>query len=232
MRVLAIVFILACIVATPCSATPVLDQSQEEWDGIISELGTIPRENGQSFTVGKEGILSGISVYLQRGGDTPSDLTFGLFMGSEFPDEYSSSLINITIQASNISRYLHYQYFDLSSLNLAVAPNDTFLFILYGAYSPAQEYCVGYGFSSSDLYVGGTAKTRLNGGSWDDINSKFSDLVFRTYIDEEATSPPSVPEPSSLLLLAISSICLRFTLSSSRSRHPCRPSRQSRPRSR
>jgi len=191
---------LTCAFTTNALAVPVLDQEQTTGESPF-RLAT-SRFWQQGVKAGKSGLLSEVEVYY-NGNLKPVDQAGGFqFLlnladmdGNPFGPTIFSETRNLTpsVDAGWIN-------FNVSSANYDVVADVSIFYIgLLGVDSPGANNPNVFGSQAQDPYSRGILfENGVPNGSG------LSDLRFRTYVDQ------SVPEPDSLILLALGLVALGF----------------------
>ncbi len=154
---------------------------------------------GQTFTVGLEGTLSQVDVYLSRFGPTTEDLVFQLFSTDSNGLPLTQLGSNLTLAPANVSTTVpDFEIFDVSAFNIDVEVGDVLSFVIT---KNPNVSSFGYilPFSTTQLYSGGQPVQRI--ATWSAATGATRDYGFRTYVDV-------IPEPGVLSMIAISSITL------------------------
>jgi len=156
----------------------------------IGDTASSEKEVGQTFTVGVDGTLTRVEVYLALLGNSPpvdALLTVYDTSGGLPNAELGSALVSSTNIHQGSPAFVS---FDLSAFDIPAIENDVLAFGI----KPAGIGQIGISMSYSDVYGAGTGLTRTLGappGPWQEVTEK--DFRFKTYV-------VVVPEPTTLAL--------------------------------
>jgi hypothetical protein len=202
----AIVWLLAA--GAGVKAEPVLDQEMDPTGRIgvsagFSGTGVPPtQKRAQTFTVGLEGTLAEVDVFIRRTSAAIGDLMLEIrpTTVTGFPVADPSFLIQTSLPASSIPTTSGFVPFDLTSFNLPVTPGEQLAVVLYSSVGGSGYNWLG---TTGDPYPDGSPfEEQPPNHSW--INGSGSngvDFGFRTFVD---TGPGGeVPEPTSLTLFGL-----------------------------
>ena len=163
---------------------------------------------GQTFTASTGGILETITVRHSSAAPELNPLVMSFFAAAfETPsttDLTGAALAQVTIPYASIPGNASYTTdFDFSSFNINLASGDTYGFLLSTATGRSLNFVGQYGVPfSGNTYAGGNNVRGTNGATGSTFGVSSADLLFRVTV--ASSSPPvSMPEPSSLMLLAL-----------------------------
>ena len=169
----------------------------------VSSAGFFNTAVGQTFTASSGGILDTITVVHSSFTPELNPLVMSFFVaGPETPsttDLTGPALGQVTIPYASIPGNNTYTTdFDFSALNINLATNGTYGFLLSTASgrSTGGQYGVPL---SQDTYAGGNTVLGTNGVTGSTSGLPRNDLLFKV---TAASAAVAIPEPSSVLLLA------------------------------
>lgn len=183
--------------ASTCAADIILDQQFSFTSSIANSTNGDVSQMGQTFTVGFEGTLHRIDVYMFRldGIFDPTGVpqlrvyntAGGLPVGSEL---LMTSVPKLNVPLNNAA----FVSFDVSSFNLAVNPGDMLAFSITAS-TGTGPYFLPSSQGQAINYTGGTAVAKFGANPWQ-FFAQNQDHSFRTYVN-------AVPEPSGAVLTLI-----------------------------
>lgn len=203
----AIAFVFSLSVSPALAGPIVLDQS---YDAVASGSGggssiDLGQSVAQTFTVGIGGTLAQLDLQVQMESGTTGDLIINFLAvdNTGLPDigqSLGSLRFNAGLVPPNDASNVVYTSFDVSPLNLAVAPGDVLAFEMAydtndgGGYIPFQPDAPPY-------YAGGGTSSRFNPNPYTSLDLD-DDVGFQTYVE--------VPEPGSLALLGLGGLLIAW----------------------
>lgn len=159
----------------------------------------------QTFTVGTTGTLASIEFNVLKLAGTTGNLTFDVrSLSGNAPDPFiANALFTSTVSNDDIDTFGDQPYawtsivIDLSAANIGASIGDMFAFVVTS--TPGESFGIQTDYSNG--YSGGERHFQVGDGSLFSQNSN-ADLAFKT------TMNVSVPEPSSISILALGLIGL------------------------
>lgn len=157
-------------------APDTLDQNQSQTSGTgggTQTLGTMPV--GQTFTVGFDGLLDRVSVYLTNASPTPAPISLAILkVGSNGLPVSGTQVATGTIPAEALPQPYARRWASADIKPLRVKPGERYAILLWTTGSGVQWVLV------SNVYSGGSRVIR-NGTSW---AATSDDFAFQTYVLE------------------------------------------------
>jgi hypothetical protein len=176
-------------------ADVVLDQQNVFVSAIGDTANAFSQQIGETFTVGVEGELVQVDVYLARFPFTTDNLVFRLWdtSGGLPSTQLGSDLFLAPAAVSTTAA--DFESFDVSAFDVNVEVGDVLAFSITSTGS--TSYILP--FSETSLYAGGMPVRQVATvppGPWEPNPGVTRDYGFRTFVD-------AVPEPSAGLLAAV-----------------------------
>jgi hypothetical protein len=196
-------------------AGPVLDQSMVPPDPPtdFSGFGSVAfnQQRAQTFTVGITGVLTQVSVDLERFGTGAGNLVMEIrqttLQGGVYFPVSNGFLLQTSVPATSVPAapiVNAFTTFDLSVVGLQVNAGDHLAIVLYAQGGSGYEF--NWEGAINNPYPAGEAFERVIGNHEWVNESSFAqnyDLGFQTFVD---SGPAAAPEPSSLLLASVSAL--------------------------
>ena len=180
--------------AAAVSASPVLDQEHFDPADTFSALSVAnDRTQVQTFTVGVSGLLSRIDVKVGRREHTTEDLQFTLFStGPSGLPQDAMATVHVPASAADPDLLRKFVSFDVQSFSLDVAAGDLLAIALNtNAPNVPPRYTERYEWEIGGRYGKGAAYSKIGPLYF----RKDEDFYFRSFV--------SVPEPSTVCLIAV-----------------------------
>lgn len=188
------------LLGAPSPGVVVLDQ-QNVFTSSIGDTGNgFSQEIGQTFTVGVEGQLTQVDVYLARFPFTTDNLVFRLYSTSGGLPSSQLGTDLLLAPAAVSTTAAEFESFDVTSFGVSVDVGDVLAFSITSTAS--TSYILP--FSETSLYAGGAPVRRVLNvppDPWQFSPGVVRDYGFRTFVD-------AIPEPSALGGLLLAALCL------------------------
>lgn len=159
-------------------------------------IDSVTAARGQSFTVGLDGLLTGVRVNISNTGVSEEDLTVGIFNvtgGDITGSALRSKTLSLELGSTSLFDYTLTEA--LFSSSLAVSSGDTLAIVLDGVNAPQNQ---GFFWASGGDTAGYAGGQPFSGSPL--ASATFGDFQFETLVDTTSTTTP-IPLPAGLPLL-------------------------------